>query len=269
MIFSEGDDQARAIKRDLLDMGYEVEGAEGQMSWGTYQITGRQDLKIRKAGVRHGVYAEIKSCAPFTYDSINSAEDLRNHKWTFIQKWWRQVVLYMVLKSVKEYWVILKNKTTGQIKVVEFALDDAGLQEAELMLKKAERVNQLVQIGAEPSAEAKLSTPDVCTECEFFNVCLPDLTLGVGAQILAGEKAAELEKMLDLRAEIQPVGKEYNSLDDEIKGEIKAMAGQGTGEIVIGNWVVSLKYQEVKPEKTPRRGFTKTIISFFKPTPKE
>src|SRR6266581_3074526 len=52
MVFSEGDDQARAIKRDLLDMGYEVEGAEGQMVWSKYQISGRKDLKIRKNGVK-------------------------------------------------------------------------------------------------------------------------------------------------------------------------------------------------------------------------
>src|SRR5215469_5987885 len=43
MVCSEGDDQARAIKRDLLDMGYEVEGAEGQRSWKQYEITGRKD----------------------------------------------------------------------------------------------------------------------------------------------------------------------------------------------------------------------------------
>lgn len=269
MIFAEGDDQARAIKRDLIDMGWEVEGAEGQMSWPKYQITGRQDLKIRKLGVRDSVFAEIKSCAPFTYDSINSVEDLKKHKWVFIQKWWRQVVLYMVLKSVDRYWMILKNKSTGKIKIIEFVMDDAAYHEAEGMLQKAERVNDLIKSEGEVPGSAKISVAELCSECEMFNVCLPDLDFGIGAQMLAGEKAVEMEKMLDRRAELQPAAKEFDSLDGELKDDIKAMS-QGTATaLVIGNWVVGIKYQEVKPEEFPRKGFTKSIIKFTKPTPKE
>src|SRR6267378_3456980 len=119
MIFSEGNDQARAMKRDLSDMGYEVEGAEDQVAWPQYQITGRQDFKF--------------------------------HKWPFIVKWWRQVCLYMLLKAVENYWMILKNKSTGQIKIIEFKMDDDAYKVAEWMTKKAEVVNKLVQIGQMPS----------------------------------------------------------------------------------------------------------------------
>ncbi len=269
MIFSEGDDQARAIKRDLLDMGWDVEGAEGQMSWPAYQITGRQDLKIRKPGVRAGVFAEIKSCAPYTYDSINSIADLRDHKWTFIQKWYRQVVLYMVLKSVDRYWMILKNKSTGTIKIIEFALNEDELREAEEMLRKAERVNKLIQIGEPPPIESKISTSDLCPECEMFNVCLPDLDFGVGAQILSGEKAAELEKALDRRQELEKAAKEYNAIDDDVKDEVKAMAAGTATQLVAGNWIISLKYGQRAAEKVPRPAYDTTTIKFTKPTPKE
>lgn len=268
MIFSEGDDQARAIKRDLLDAGYDVEGAEGQMAWGTYQITGRQDLKLRKPGVRRGVFAELKSCSPYTYDSINSVEDLRNHRWPFIVKWWRQVCLYMVLKSVDRYWLILKNKSTGQIKVVEFHLNDQELHTAEAMLKRAERVNQLVQIGQMPSPDQKISAPDLCPECEFFTVCAPDVDFGRAAEFLSEEQAAEMEKKLDRLAEIKAIAKEYENLDDDLKSEVKAMAlASNADSVVIGQWIAGLKRQEVKAEKEPRKGFTKTIIKFVKMEP--
>jgi hypothetical protein len=265
MIFSEGDDQARAIKRDLLDMGYDVEGAEGQVSWPLYQITGRQDLKIRKHGVRHGVFAEIKSCSPFTYDSINSVDDLRLHKWTFIQKWFSQVCLYMVLKSVERYWMILKNKTSGQIKIIEFTLGERELQQAEEMLRKAERVNEAVKNGDEPEDSQKLSVPETCQECEFFNVCLPDMDFGNRAQFIAGEQAAELQKMLERRAELKDAAKEFGDLDDDLKDTIKSIAGQEADHLVIGDWIASIKRQEVKAELTPRKAFTKRIISFTKP----
>lgn len=265
LVFSEGDDQARAIKRDLLDMGWDVEGAESQMAWGTYQITGRQDLKLRRPGIRRGVFAELKSCSPYTYDSINSVEDLKNHRWPFIVKWYRQVCLYMVLKSVDRYWLILKNKSTGQIKVIEFHLGDQELHTAEEMLKRAERVNHLVQIGQLPSSEQKISAPDLCPECEFFTACAPDVDFGRAAEFLSEEQAAEMEKKLERLAEIKAVAKEYESLDDDLKSEVKAMAlASNADSVVIGEWIARLKRQEVKAEKEPRKAFTKTIVKFVK-----
>lgn len=265
MIFSEGDDQARAIKRDLLDMGWDVEGAESQMAWSAYQITGRQDLKLRRPGVRRGVFAELKSCSPYTYDSINSVEELKNHKWPFIVKWYRQVCLYMVLKSVDRYWLILKNKSTGQIKVVEFHLGDTELHAAEQMLKRAERVNKLVQIGELPSTQQKISAPDLCPECEFFTACAPDVDFGTSAEFLSEEQAAEMERKLERIAEIKPFVKEYEDLDDDVKSEIKSMVTVTNADsVVIGDWIAGIKRQEVAAEKTPRKGFMKTIIKFVK-----
>jgi CRISPR/Cas system-associated exonuclease Cas4 (RecB family) len=251
MIFAEGNDQARAIKRDLLEMGYEVEGAEGQMAWPKFQITGRQDLKIRKIGVRRSVYAEIKSCSPFTYTSIDSVEDLKAHRWSFIQKWYAQVCLYMVLREVDRYWLILKNKSTGQIKVIEFSLGDDELRTAEKMLKKAEKVNHLVQIGQMPDASMKISTPDLCSECEFFNVCLPELNFGIAAKVLTDEMASELSAKTDRLNELKPLAKEYEELDDEVKAQVKALVADGGDSVVFGDWIANVKRVVVKaqPEK--------------------
>jgi len=268
MIFAEGDDQARAIKRDLLDMGYEVEGAEGQMAWPAYQISGRKDLTIRKVGVKRGVDAEIKSCSPFTYDSINSVEDIRTHKWEFIQKWDRQVCLYMVLKGVERYWLVLKNKASGQIKIVEYTLGDDELRIASAMTDKAEKTNKLVQIGQMPDASMKISTPDLCAECEFFNVCLPELNFGIAAKVLTDEMASELAAKTDRLTELKPLAKEFEELDEEVKGEIKALCVDGGESVVYGDWVANIKRVEMKaqPQKVvpAKPAYTQQRVTFIK-----
>src|SRR6266550_4345335 len=264
MIFSEGNDQARAMKRDLSDMGYEVEGAEDQVAWPQYQITGRQDFKIRKNGVKGHVFAELKSCSPFTYDSINSVDDIKYHKWPFIVKWWRQVCLYMLLKAVENYWMILKNKSTGQIKIIEFKMDDDAYKVAEWMTKKAETVNKLVQIGQMPSEAQKISAPDLCPECEFFAVCNPAIDFGVGAQIMGEEEALEAVKQLERRAEIEALADEYEDLDKALKTLVKNLTAPDGEQVVIGDWLASVSYQNVKEEKAPRKAFRKTLIKFTK-----
>jgi hypothetical protein len=264
MIFAEGDDQARAIKRDLFAMGYDVEGAEGQMAWPKYQITGRQDLTIKKNGVRHGVHAEIKSCSPFTYDSINSVDDLKTHKWSFVQKWYAQVSLYMVLQGVGRYWMILKNKSTGQVKILEFTLGDDELQRAEVMLKKAEKVNRLVQIGQMPDEDMKISAPDLCGECEFFNVCLPELNFGIAAHILTDEMAAELAQKTDRLTELRPLAKEFEDLDDEVKAEVKALCADGGTNVVYGEWVAAIKRIPIKESTVTRKAYTQERVTFIK-----
>lgn len=267
MIFSEGNDQARAIKRDLLDMGYEVEGEEGQMAWPAFQITGRKDFKLRRQGLP-SVRVEAKSCNPYIFDSLKTVQDLRNHRSEWVQKWDKQVAVYMVLQNVDHYWLLLKNKSTGNIHIIEYHLGDEELQIAEAMLKKAERVNKLVQIGQAPSADQKISNPDDCARCEFFPVCLPELNFGLAAKVLTDELAAEMQAKLDRHATLKPFSKEYEELDEELKGEVKSLTVDGTEDVVIGDWLAHVKLINVKavPAKTveAKAASTRKQISFTK-----
>ena len=155
----------------------------------------------------------------------------------------------MVLQSVEDYWLLLKNKQSGKIKIIPFHMNDAMYQAAEAMLKKAEQVNRLVQIGEMPSADLKISDPDYCSECEFFDTCLPDLQFGPGATVLTAEEADELEAMLNRREELKPDAKEFDDLDDEIKRRVKTLALAGVNQIVAGDWLIDVKEQF-------RKGFT-------------
>ena len=251
MIFSEGNDQARIVKRDLEAAGFEVSGEEEQMTWPKFQISGRRDLVLWKEGMREKVRVEVKSCAPYTYDKINSADDLAKSDKMWLRKWARQVALYMILQGVDRYWLLLKNKSNGQIKIIEFVQNDELLDCAEAMLAKAERINHLVQIGMAPPDTTKISDPDLCNECEFFDTCLPQLQLGPGAVVLTEEDAAELALMLRRRAELDAAASEYDQIDKEVKAAIKAAASEGQDKVVIEDWIASIKTIEKKAFTIP------------------
>ena len=264
MLFSEGDEQARIIKRDLTDMGYEITGAEGQLVWKEFEISGRRDLEIWKPGMRHRIRMEIKSCSPFTFDKINSVEDLRESQHSWLQKYAKQVSLYMVLEGVTEYFLMLKNKSSGRIKIIEFHLGDVELEAAEKMLQKAQRVNKLIQMKAEqPPNEMKVSDADICSECMFYDTCLPDLSFGPGAVIFDEESVAELVAQLDRRAELEPVHKEFKKLDEDLKQEMKMHTSQGQEKLVIGPWLVEVKEQGRKAFSVEATSFQ--VVKFFKP----
>jgi len=264
MIFSEGNDQARMVKRDLIDAGFEVSGEEEQMSWPKFQISGRRDLLVWKEGFKEKVRVEVKSCSPWTFEAINSVTDLMETQKGWLAKWWKQVALYMVLQGVSTYWMLLKNKQSGKIKIIPFELTDTLLEAAEAMLKRAERVNHLIQIGAMPGDDLKIADREHCTECEFFSTCLPNLAFGPGLSILTEEDAMELSLLLDRRAELEGAATEYDEVDKEAKATIKVLNENGGGKLFMaGEWIATVKESARKaysvPAMTTRRiDFSKT-----------
>lgn len=266
MIFSEGNDQARMVKRDLIDAGFEVSGEEEQMSWPKYQISGRRDLLLWKEGMTEKIRTEVKSCSPFTFDAIHKPSDLIETEKDWLRKWFKQVALYMVLQSVNRYWLLLKNKANGQIKILEFLWDrDPIADTAEKMIAKAERVNKLVQIGAQPPAETKLADPDVCCECPFFDACLPDMTFGPGAVIFGDEDVAEMSAMLEERAKLEPLVKKFKELDDDLKSTVKSAGSGGQSVFSIGEWSATIK--EVNKREYTVAAQTQKQVKFFKKEP--
>jgi hypothetical protein len=147
----------------------------------------------------------------------------------------------MVLQAVETYWLLMKNKSNGQIKIVEFLWNDTVAAEAEKMLKKAERTNHLVQIGEAPSADMKIADADVCADCAFFDTCLPDLSFGPGAVIFGDEDVAEMTALLERRAELEPLTKEFKEIDEDLKSTIKSASSQGQTQFVIGSWLATIK----------------------------
>jgi hypothetical protein len=241
MIFSEGTDQERMVARDLAEAGFEVTGQQGQIVWKEFQISGRRDLILYKPGYAEKVRVEIKSSSPYTYEALNKAEDLLDSEKSWFKRWGKQIALYIWLEGIEQYLLLLKNKVTGDIKIIPFTMNERVTELADEMLQKAKWVNRLVQLGEMPKQEDRIADSDFCSECVFFDACLPDLTFGPGAVILTDESVAELTAQLERREELQPLKKEFEKLDEELKSIIKSMASEGQTKIVIGDWVADLK----------------------------
>lgn len=261
-IFAEGNDQERIFQRDLLEMGFDVSQQQGSLAWPQYKITGHRDFKISHAG-SPSVRCEFKSVHPLLWVQLNTPDDIKNHRSFFIQKWAAQVVLYMLLDSQTEYWLIMKNKSTGQIKVVVFEWNGENADYAENYIKKAETVNALVEKKNMPDS-MKLADVDICNGCEFLTICNPPLDFGKGVDIIDEETAAELAELAETRAKNEEAATAFDEADEELKGRIKALAGSEKAQMVFGDWSAEIKRQNVKEEKAPRKAFVKTIVKFQK-----
>ena len=240
-IFDEGHNQERAVMQDLQAMGYTCTESQRSLYWDSFEISGHPDCKLSKDG--WSVPLEIKSVAPWNWVKMNCEADIREHKSYFYSKWAAQVHLYMLLESCEEYWVILKNKSTGQLKAIAFHLD---LAFADQFLKKAEEVKR--GVGAFKDIDTnlrqslawnewltshRLNDPDICNECPFKSTCLPELDAGEGAM---SYQDPEFQEMISRHEEIKPLATEYDHLHEEITDNCKVMFNQGHTEIVCGDW---------------------------------
>lgn len=261
-VFAEGKEQERVFQNDLRSMGYDLSLQQKPLYWPAPQISGHLDWVLSK-GDSERVRCEFKSCAPFTFNSLHSVEDVKNHKWAFVRKWYGQILLYCLMDGEERYWLILKNKSTGEARVIEFAMGDVELQEAENLVKKAELVNLYVQEYRQNAAwtipeNEKVNDPRMCPECEFMAVCGPTLHLGPGLQVVTD---GEIEKMLDRRGELEAGAGEFEELDGELKEYFKGRLGADGGMASCGDWFVEVK-RTVRKDKV-----TVTRVDFYKPTP--
>lgn len=262
MIFDEGTEQERMVIRDLAEAGFETTGQQGQIVWKEFQISGRRDVILYKPGYAGKVRVEVKSASPYTYDALDTADDLLNSEKSWFAKWGKQIALYIWLEGIEQYLLLLKNKVSGDIKVIQFTMTERVTELADAMLKKAKWANELVQIGEMPGDDHKIADQDYCSECPFFDVCLPDLTFGPGAVIFDDESVTELVEQLERRAELEPAKKEFEELDKELKAEMKMHCSEGQTRLVIGDWLCEIKEVNKKEFTVPAQ--TNKVVKFMK-----
>jgi len=211
LIFDEGNRQEVAVLQDLSEAGVQIIEQQTAFAWEKYNITGHID----------GVYiddfksipVEIKSMHPGIYDQITSFEDFKKHPWT--RAYMAQIMLYMLFKNIDVGIFILKNKSNGQLRQVNVALD---YDLAEACIKTAEQINVCIADGIMPD---KITDRETCKKCPFKLLCLPDIDFGAELKIVDDP---DFEKRVDRYFEIEPVGREYKSLHDLIADRIKSTA---------------------------------------------
>jgi len=145
MIFDMGKMVEESVMQDLREAGFVIVEQQRPFSWAKYQITGSIDCKIAIDGKTYPT--EIKSAAPFSFNSINSIEDMKRHKWHYMRKYPAQLTLYLLMDGKDRGLFIFKNKSTGELKEIFLDLD---YDFAESLIKKAEAINKHVAEGTLP-----------------------------------------------------------------------------------------------------------------------
>lgn len=221
LIFDEGRNQEKQILRDMRDAGIEVVQEQQPFTWEKYCISGRIDGIIKNNGNK--IPFEIKSMSPFAFNAINSEGDMYSGRW-YYRNYLAQLTLYLLMVESEIGLFILKNKSTGEIKQIEYPL---VYEFGEHLLNKAKKVNEYVEKKEYP--ERIEYRADVCNECAFFLSCLPS-KLMEETEVVIDE---ELNLLLEQRSILKPKISECAKIEKQIKARIGERK-----KVVCGDWVL-------------------------------
>ena len=148
-------------------------------------------------------------------------------------------MVYLLLEAKEEFgYLILKNKSSGKVKVIKVELDYGY---AESLLKKCEEIERHIRNGTLPDP---MDDPTVCGFCPWQGrECLPPADFGEGVQVVDD---VDLLEMLERRRELEPLVREFGELDKTIKARFK-----GTKLAVVGN-LYRIEGKEVVRTEKPR-----------------
>ena len=234
-IFDEGNLQERAVISELEDAGFQIIEQQRDYEYKDVQITAHLDGKLVMPDGSPPPPLEVKSMSPYIFKTIQTPADLLNPRFPHLQKYIAQLQIYMLLSNTDRAVLIIKDKSSGQLKELWVTLDYGA---AEALLQKAQRINRNVDAGIVPDPIPY--TEKVCGTCAFLHICLPDVKRDA-LEILTD---SELEDQLKRRSELSPLADEYDDLNELLKEKFKEQP-----KIVVGDWLITGKYQDRKDGK--------------------
>ena len=239
-IFDEGNRQEKAVIDDLREAGFQIIEGQRPSEDKELQLTGHIDLKLK---VGEKIYpTEIKGLSPYSWNELNSFQDFLKNKRVYVRGYASQMTLYLYLTESEEGIMLLRNKLTGKYKEILVKLD---WNLADSMVKKLQRINKHLKKGTLP--DRMPYDPDVCGKgkCPFAHICVPESNNPSRIEL---KEDSELEAMLNRRAELEPLSKEFKALDADLKEIGKQMAKDN---LIVGNWVISRKPYEINRKPSP------------------
>jgi CRISPR/Cas system-associated exonuclease Cas4 (RecB family) len=237
MIFDMGRAVEDLVTQDLREAGFTIVEQQRPFSWAEYQITGSIDCKIAIDGQ---VYpAEIKSAASHSFDSINSIEDMKRHKYHYMRKYPAQLTLYLLMDNKDKGVFLFKNKSTGELKEIWMDLD---YNFGESLIQKAEAINKHVAEGTLP--EPMEYNEDICGDCGYAHICMPER---IGKEVEISDNT-ELLGLLMRYETLKPGAKEFDEVNDRINKLVEGREKILVGDFFItGKWVSRATY-DIPPE---------------------
>ena len=235
LIFREGNNQEKAIIRDLEDAGFNVIEQQRAFMMKDLNISGHIDGKILLDGYAYPF--DAKSMSPFIFQAVKSMDDMMRHRYVHLRKYPAQIMSYLLLDEKETGLFILKNKTNGMIRPVQVFLD---YQYMDGILKKVEIVNQHVAANTLPEHHEDKT---VCEDCNFAHICLPERGSGVhfqdaGSVIELVDEFIALKKDLEA-ADVKGKSKRIDEIKDLLKTITEDKPVSAVGEyLIFGKWVV-------------------------------
>lgn len=219
LIFRDGNTHERDILSLLKESGFEIVEQQRPFDWKEFELSGRIDGRIKVEG--KNIPLEIKTANHFSFQKINTQEDIEKSSSFWVRGYLAQMYLYLLMSNEEEGVFIFKNKDNGQLKQINIKLN---YEAADEILKKLERVNAHVRFNRLPE---RILDTSVCQYCEFRHICLPDQA----AESINVEDSQELLELLEEREKLKEAAGNFDDLDEKIKGLMKA---KGAGEYLIG-----------------------------------
>ena len=249
-IFDLGNVLEKSVLAELTEAGIPIIEQQRAFSWPKYGITGHVDGKVLLDGEAYPI--EIKSMAPYTFDSINNYKDMLSHKHSYVRRYPAQLTLYELMDNKDMAVFLLKNKVSGAIKEIWMPLD---FTYGESLIRKAEAVNKHVTEGTLP--DPIMYDENQCTDCGYAHICMPD-RIGKEVEVIDDD---ELVKLIERYYELKPAAKEYDEVNEHIKSIV-----EGKEKLLVGSYFIDGKWQsrtsyDVPPEIKAQY---KTVTRFWK-----
>jgi hypothetical protein len=257
-IFALGNMHERQAMIDLAEAlhgtGMDVVRQQTPLPPNPYGIGGIIDLFIeyREGGKRIVVPGEFKSCAPQTYDKIDTLQDMKDAKQPWVRKYPAQLMIYLLLTNSPNGFFLLRNKITGKYKQINVPLD---YEYAETLVKKAEEVTAAVaKYRAAQTDEERVQAlppripfdPSICERCPHYEVCIPDPNSLPEADNRLWD--VHLDALCREAERLEPMADEYEAAMEKIKAHCKSLVkgcpdGQQRTSITENFFVTAKPYQ--------------------------
>ena len=246
MIFDAGRELEDYALRRIQDAGIRITGQQRPFEWKDLQITGTVDAMIE------GVPLEVKHINQFTFQKVNTIQDMTGAPQIWLRKYPVQLGLYMLLAKSEQGVLLLVNKQSFDLKEIWFNLDSI-LDLIESALKRAETVNKAILDKVEPPC---MPFEEGCLECPFFIKCGPLQGRDGGVALDdSPELILALSRYHEIEGQLEAGGvSDLESEAKKIKDKITAMT-EGADTVLSGPYVITGKWVErkgfeVKPSKS-------------------
>ena len=122
LVFDEGKLQEKAVLRLLEDAGFDIVEQQRSYEIRELKLVGHIDAKIK---VNNKLFPlEIKSMSPYFFESLHVVKDFLNHRYAHIRKIPFQLQAYLMLSQQKEAVLLIKNRSTGELKEIVITQDE-------------------------------------------------------------------------------------------------------------------------------------------------